>query len=86
MAEEARYAAKLRDRATSNIGRSDRGRVVSQTFKQVGADDKQIRKAAGVSRHGLDKSQVYGVSAVGADPKTTTIQKRNLATASGTLY
>ena len=46
----ARDAAKLRDRATSNVGRSERGRAVSQTLKQVGADDKQIRKAAGLSR------------------------------------
>ena len=34
----------------------------------------------------MDKSQVYGVSAVGADPKTTSIQKSNLATASGALH
>ena len=34
----------------------------------------------------MDKSQVYGSSAVGVDPKTTSIQKSNLAVATGTLY
>ena len=34
----------------------------------------------------MDKSQVYGSSAVGVDPKTTSIQKGNLAVAMGTLY
>ena len=39
-----------------------------------------------LSRVGRDKSQVYGSSAVGVDPKTTSIQKSNLAVATGTLY
>lgn len=34
----------------------------------------------------MDKSQVYGVLAVGADPKTTAAQKSNLAIASGALH
>ena len=82
----ARDAAKLRERATTNAGRSERGKTVVQTLRQVGADAKQPKKAAVLSRQGMDKSQVYGVSAVGADPKTTSVQKSNLATASGALH
>ena len=38
------------------------------------------------SKIGMDKSQVYGSSAVGVDPKTTSLQKSNLAVPTGTLY
>ena len=70
----------------TNVDRSDRGKTVVQTLKQVGAEAKRIKKAAGLSKQGMDKSQVYGVSAVGADPKTSSMQKSNLATASGALH
>ena len=82
----ARDAAKLRERAPTNVDRSDRGKTVVQTLRQAEADAKQIKKAAGLSRQGMDKSQVYGVSAVGADPETTSIAESNLATASGALH
>ena len=59
---------------------------ISKTLKQVGAADKQLRRAATLSKTGMDKSQVYGSSAVGVGPKTTSIQKSNLAVATGTLY
>ena len=65
---------------------TDRCKTVVQTLKQVGADAKQIKKAAGLSKQGMDKSQVYGISAVGADPKTTSAQKSNMATASGVIH
>ena len=66
--------------------RADMGRVISKTLKQIGATHQQIKKAATLSRVGMDTSQVYGSSAVGVDPKTTSIQKSNLAVATGTLY
>ena len=50
-----------------------RGRVISKTLKQIGATHKQIKKAATLSRVGIDKSQVYVSSAVGVDPKTTSV-------------
>ena len=60
-----RRAVKLRSRAKSNVARADRGRVISKTLKQIGATHKQVKKAATLSRVGMDKSQVYGSPAVG---------------------
>ena len=51
-----RDAAKLRERATANVDRSDRVKTVVQTLKQVGADATQIKKAAGLSKPGMYKS------------------------------
>ena len=39
-----------------------------------------------LSSQGMAKSHAYGVSAVGADPKATSAQKSNMATASGALH
>ena len=63
-----RIISKLRSRATSNGPRAGRGLVISKTLKQVGATDKQLRRAAMCSKTGMDKSQVYGSSAVGGRP------------------
>ena len=86
MAGGKRDAAKLRHRANSNVDRSGRGKAVIQTLRHIGAEAKYIKKAAGLSKQGMEKSQVYGVSAVGADPKITSVQKSNLATAPGALH
>ena len=51
-----------------------------------GASFKHLKKAAGLSNQGMAKSHAYGVSAVGVGPKTTSAQKRNMATASGVLH
>ena len=51
----------------------------------TGAGIKYVRKAQMMARQGMDPSQAYGNSAIGAPPAITKKQKSNLAMASGAM-
>lgn len=75
----------LRNRADDAVGRAERNVFVINTVASTGAGIQYVRETQMMARQGIDPSQVYGNSAIGASPAITSKQKSNLAMASGAM-
>lgn len=78
--------AHLKARSVNAKPRAERNNLIVQTLCTIGAGLAYVRKAQVMARQGLDKSHAYGASAIGASPSSTSLQKSNLAVATGVLH